>query len=205
MEENIGLTLVRHGRSRADDEGVHEGRYDSPLTDTGRAQAEKRGQYLLAQGTKYQLIIASPLKRTQETAVILAKHLNVPVITDNEWIELDNGPLAGLSFKEAEIHYPEPAFRNPYEKMPGNGESAWELYSRAEAAVGQIIQRGSGEYIVVAHGGILNAALRSIVGSVPYGNGQGIGFKFNDLGCMKLRYYPGKNWWMMEEFLKSQD
>ena len=27
---------MRHGRSRADDEMVHEGRYDSPLTDIGR-------------------------------------------------------------------------------------------------------------------------------------------------------------------------
>ena len=44
-EEIIGLTLIRHGRSRADDEGVHEGRYDSPLTDTGRAQAEKRATH----------------------------------------------------------------------------------------------------------------------------------------------------------------
>ncbi len=62
MEEIIGLTLIRHGRSRADDEGVHEGRYDSPLTDTGRAQAEKRGQYLLAQGTKYQLDHCQPVE-----------------------------------------------------------------------------------------------------------------------------------------------
>ena len=103
----------------------------------------------------------------------------MPVITENQWIELDNGPLAGLSFKEAEIRYPEPAFRNPYEKMPGNGESAWELYSRATAAVGQIIQpEEPANILVVAHGGILNAALRSIVGTVPYGNGQGIGFRF---------------------------
>ena len=29
---------MRHGRSRADDELVHEGRYDSPLTDVGRAR-----------------------------------------------------------------------------------------------------------------------------------------------------------------------
>lgn len=34
------LTLLRHGRSAADDEKRFEGRYDSPLTDIGRAQAE---------------------------------------------------------------------------------------------------------------------------------------------------------------------
>lgn len=36
----MNLTLLRHGRSRADDEDVHEGRYNSPLTDVGRAQAQ---------------------------------------------------------------------------------------------------------------------------------------------------------------------
>ena len=37
------ITLMRHGRSRADDEMVHEGRYDAPLTDIGRAQVRLRG------------------------------------------------------------------------------------------------------------------------------------------------------------------
>lgn len=36
MSNEIHLTLLRHGRSRADDEEVHEGRYDSPLTEAGR-------------------------------------------------------------------------------------------------------------------------------------------------------------------------
>ena len=29
MEKIIHITFMRHGRSRADDEGVHEGRYDA--------------------------------------------------------------------------------------------------------------------------------------------------------------------------------
>ena len=33
---------MRHGRSRADDELVHEGRYDSPLTDVGRTLGARR-------------------------------------------------------------------------------------------------------------------------------------------------------------------
>ena len=41
----LHLTLLRHGRSRADDENVHEGRYDSPLTAVGRAQAVALAEY----------------------------------------------------------------------------------------------------------------------------------------------------------------
>ncbi len=33
MRQTIFLILLQHGRSLTDDEGVHEGRYDSPLTE----------------------------------------------------------------------------------------------------------------------------------------------------------------------------
>jgi len=42
MDPKIFITFMRHGRSRADDENVHEGRYDSPLTEIGRAQIRQR-------------------------------------------------------------------------------------------------------------------------------------------------------------------
>ena len=38
--------FLRHGRSLADDEYKHEGRYDSPLTDIGKQQAETTAQKL---------------------------------------------------------------------------------------------------------------------------------------------------------------
>ena len=67
MSDNIDITLVRHGRSRADDEVVHEGRYDSPLTGVGCAEAEKAGKDLLARGFRCKVIIACPLQRAQST------------------------------------------------------------------------------------------------------------------------------------------
>ncbi|WP_412027616.1 phosphoglycerate mutase family protein [Deinococcus yunweiensis] len=39
------MTILRHGRSRADDENVHEGRYDSPLNAEGQAQARALARY----------------------------------------------------------------------------------------------------------------------------------------------------------------
>ncbi len=48
METRLALTLMCHARSRADDEGVHEGRYDSPLTELGRAWVRLRGGHFLA-------------------------------------------------------------------------------------------------------------------------------------------------------------
>ena len=51
-------------------------------------------------------------------------------------MEMDNGPLAGLSYEEGETRYAWPEFRNPYEPFFGTGESNWEIHTRAVRAVG---------------------------------------------------------------------
>ena len=38
----MDIIFLRHGRSKADDERKHEGRYDSPLTEVGKEQAKRR-------------------------------------------------------------------------------------------------------------------------------------------------------------------
>jgi 2,3-bisphosphoglycerate-dependent phosphoglycerate mutase len=200
MEKFITITFLRHGRSRADDEEVHEGRYDSPLTDIGRAQAHARAQVFLTRNIGFDQIISSPLQRAFETASMIGHMLNTPVETDPGWMEMDNGPLAGLSMAVAAERYPPPAFRNPYEPFCTTGESDWELYRRAAGAVERVIRRGAGQYLVVAHGGILNAALRSIAGIPPSANHQGLVFGFGDTGYARFVYEPFGHRWHLLEF-----
>lgn len=109
--EPILLTLLRHGRSRADDEQVHEERYDAPLTDIGRRQAKARAQAWLASGARFDRVLASPLSRAAETATIVAAAFGLPVELREAWLERDNGELAGLAVADAKARYPEPAFR----------------------------------------------------------------------------------------------
>lgn len=201
MENKILITLLRHGRSRADDENVHEGLYDSPLTEVGRAQVHSRAQDFLQRGFQFDLIITSTLKRANETARIIGSTLGVPVEDDPDWMEWDNGPLAGLPFDMAEERYPKPAFRNPYTPMAGSGESGWDIYSRAARAVQNLVQRGPGSYLVVAHGGILNTALQTMMGAIPTVNQQGFAIAFGDTGYVRLVYYPDQHRWVLLEFI----
>jgi 2,3-bisphosphoglycerate-dependent phosphoglycerate mutase len=198
--EETNITFLRHGRSRADDEKVHEGRYDSPLTDMGRAQAHARAKEFLSRNFHFDSIVASTLQRAYETAKIIGELLNVSVETDPDWMEMDNGPLAGLSRDAAMERFPIPVFRNPYEPFCGTGESDWEIYCRAARAVEKMIRRGAGTYLVVAHGGILNDALRTITGAQPFVNRQGIAFGFGDTGYARLVYYPSEHLWRFLEF-----
>ncbi len=197
-EGEIDITFMRHARSRADDEQVHEGRYDSPLTDVGREQIRRRALQGLEEEIHFDRIVASTLLRARESAEIVGSVLGAPVDLDPDWMEMDNGPLAGLSFAEANLRFPRPAFRNPYEGMAGSGESEWDLHSRAARAVQNIIRRGPGRYLVVAHGGILNAAMRHVVSAPVPLNGQGIWFEFGDAGYYEAVYSPAKHYWVLK-------
>lgn len=203
-EQKIEITLMRHGRSRADDEHVYEGRYDSPLTEVGRAQAQYRAEMLAARKVTFDRIIASTLQRARDTASIIGKVLDVPLDTDPDWMEMNNGPLAGMFYTQADKEYPIPDFRNPYESFWETGESDWELYTRAARAVEKVIRRGPGKYLVVAHGGILSSALRTIVGAQPGVNRQGIIFVFGDTGFVRLVYYPKTHQWLFREFYAGE-
>ncbi len=203
MTEPIELTLMRHARSRADDENVHEGRYDSPLTEAGRAQVRKRAEYFLAEGYQPDKIIASSLARARETAEIVSQALGVELETDPDWMEFNNGPLAGLSRLEASLRYPHPDFRNPYEPYHGSGESEMELHNRVGRALERVIRRGAGKYLIVGHSGSLNAAMRVAL-SIPYPiNKTGVWFKFGDTGFARLSYYTERHRWLIKE-LKAE-
>ncbi len=198
--ESLHITFLRHGRSRADDEGVHEGRYDSPLTKVGQKQAEIRAQEFEKRGLKFDVIISSPLQRAQSTAAVIAKVLHAPVEIEKDWMEWDKGPLAGMKLEVAAKQYPKPVFRNPYEPIWGTGESAWELYCRAASAVEKVVRRGAGKFLVVAHGGILNAAMNAIMGLPPQSDQPSVIFGFGDLGYARMEYRPERHVRRLIEF-----
>ncbi len=200
MPEQIFLTLLRHGRSLADDEGVHEGRYDSPLTEKGKQQLSQRAAGWQREGRKFDLIIASPLQRARKSAEIVANIIPAPLELVDEWMEMDNGPLAKMSYEEAERLYPTPVFRNPYEPFCVSGESGWQLHIRSALAVEALIRRGAGTYLVVSHGMLLNAAMRIILGIPPAVNESGTFFSFGDAGFATFLYKAHKHQWLLQEF-----
>src|SRR5579884_813185 len=162
MPEPLSLTLLRHGRSRADDEGRIEGRYDSPLTEVGRHQASALAALWQAQTRRFDLIVASTLVRARETANIVAAALGQDFREAPIWMEKDNGPLAGLDPNDPETlrRFPVPTFRGRFEPLTSQGgESAAELSRRAEGAIEELVRAPLRAVLVVSHGGILSAAL----------------------------------------------
>lgn len=158
------ITFLRHGRSRADDENVIEGRYDSPLTPAGIQQAQHLATYWKTHHPEFDRVECSTLSRAKQTAEIVCGALDLVPIPYDGWMEFDNTPMAGMAHAEAEHRYPIPAFRHRFEKFtPDGGESSEAFRRRAALALENLFQSGAENALVVAHGGILNMALRVLL------------------------------------------
>jgi 2,3-bisphosphoglycerate-dependent phosphoglycerate mutase len=194
------IYLMRHGRSLADDEEKCEGRYDSPLTDVGRQQAQETARRF-RDSVALDKIICSPLKRALETARIINEQYDVQLVEDPLWMEIDNGIMAGMPLQEVGTKYPLPAFYSPYRYFPENtGENIVQLHARASLAVNGLIDNGPGKYLVVSHGNILNAALRGILGSPIPVSYSGVYFGFGDNSYAYLKYYEENHKWVLKGF-----
>ncbi|KAF7659991.1 hypothetical protein LDENG_00289110 [Lucifuga dentata] len=69
----IGLTIVRHGQTQYNKDGLLQGQtIDSPLSEIGLQQAEAAGQYL--ENVKFTNIFVSDMLRAQQTAETIMKH-----------------------------------------------------------------------------------------------------------------------------------
>lgn len=191
------LTLLRHGESVGNAEGYYQGQHDFPLTERGRNQVQRLISRWQADGTPFDQVIASPLKRASETAALIAKALGVPLQMDSDWQERDNGELAGIKRNVADQQFPKPDFFTPYDSIAGTGEGDFALFLRAGRAVHRIMQMPPARYLVVSHGGILNQAMNVILGITPQANGQGAHFRFGNTAFSTLQYEPENHRWVV--------
>ena len=91
---NFNLIVVRHAESVANTKGIFQGQtYDTDLSKLGAKQAEALAQKLKNKGIRK--IIASPLKRTYQTAFELSKLTGIPIETDLKIIETNHGIWEG--------------------------------------------------------------------------------------------------------------
>jgi 2,3-bisphosphoglycerate-dependent phosphoglycerate mutase len=191
------ITLLRHGQSVGNAEGLHQGQSDFPLTAQGEEQARRLMQRWQTEGQRFDLVVSSTLARARQTAEIIATGLGVPLELDPAWMERDNGLLSGLHPDQAQETFPRPSFIHLYQAIGQTGESQWELYLRAGQAVQSLLKRLPGCYLVVSHGAILNMAMYAILGITPQANFIGPRFRFENTSFATLTYHPNEHRWTL--------
>ncbi|MPQ97560.1 bifunctional RNase H/acid phosphatase [Modestobacter sp. I12A-02628] len=141
--------LLRHGRTVHTGERRFSGRNDLPLSPEGRAEAEAAAARLAGLGIE--VVISSPLRRTRETAEIVAAALGLPVELDDGLVEMDFGLFEGLSGAEARAAHPEEHRRwaGDVTVAPPGGESIAAVADRVRAARQRIVAAHEGRTVLL--------------------------------------------------------
>ncbi|MBX7166200.1 MAG: histidine phosphatase family protein [Pirellulales bacterium] len=159
------LYLVRHGESVFNAEGRIQGQLDPPLSELGLRQATALAEAFT--GQTIQAVFASPLARAWQTAEPICAALDVGAQADERLKEINAGIFQGLRWDEIQAAHPEAAARwraqEPDFVVP-QGESRRALMARALAVLEAIRETGLERVLVVAHGGVLTAGLKALLG-----------------------------------------
>lgn len=155
------LTIVRHGQTSANVDGVWHGSTNTALTDHGRRQAAAVGAHIAANYQPIAHVYASPLDRAHQTARAIATPLGLTPILDDELVEFDLGDWEGMKFKE--LTEEKRLFQNMSADphfAPHGGESPKQVGDRIAGALTRLAAAHPGERIVVvSHGAALTIAL----------------------------------------------
>ena len=158
------IYCVRHGESVFNAEHRIQGQTDIPLSSLGQQQSLALAAALAL--FPIEAIYASPLQRALQTALPVADRLGLEIRADDRLMEIHAGIFQGLCWNEIEILHPAEAKRwiaqEPDFVIP-RGESRRAWMQRGRAVFESIRATGLAHVLVVSHGGLLTAALKSLL------------------------------------------
>lgn len=144
------LYVTRHGETPYNVENRICGISDISLNEHGKKQAQIIGEKLSQYHIDY--IIASPLKRAQETANIISHQIKVPVITDERLHEINFGIFEGMPGKNEDFRYVKKNHAIAYPQ----GEKLFQVVQRVYNFLDEIHETYAKQNVlIVCHGGIV--------------------------------------------------
>jgi len=153
------LWILRHGQTEWNVSERLQGLLDSPLTETGQAQAAQQGRILARVAPADAQVISSPSPRAMTTA-----HLAMPgrqVALDARLTEIDLGQWQGCTLTEIEQAHPEIAAETDPNLWKFNAPGG-ESLSAMEARVRSFLADLSGPAIVFTHG-VTSRLMRCVI------------------------------------------
>ena len=160
-----GVLLARHGQTNDNLSPLRfQGFRDTPLNDTGRAQAHELAEKIAARPDPIVALWTSDLSRARETAEIVGARIGLEPRLDPRLREANRGEWEGHLFPDIERSDPERFAAwmrgGASWRFPG-GESLQEQQDRVMAALADIAAAGELPALAVCHGGSIRVALCS--------------------------------------------
>ncbi len=148
------LVLVRHGVTEHTAgkrfSGGLGGR-NPGLTEEGRAQIRATADWLSPLAEAIDVVVSSPVRRTQESAEILAARLDKDVVTEDGIAEMEFGTWEGLTFEEVRTSYPDDldSWLGSLEAAPGGGESFRTVEKRVLGSLERLLAEHAGRTVLL--------------------------------------------------------
>ena len=161
------IYFVRHGETILTPQRKFSGTgsLDPELMQEGLDQADLVAEECAKLGAE--ILIASPLNRTRQTAEAISRTTGLEIIFDKAWYELSFGDWDGRSIEEVREQEPDQyqAWINSSSYAPPGGESYDEASIRIEEALEKLVAEYPGKkIIVVTHNGVIKTAAKISVG-----------------------------------------
>ncbi|MCX8076159.1 MAG: histidine phosphatase family protein [Aquificaceae bacterium] len=178
----VRLYIVRHAESLWNPIGRYQGLLDPELSDRGKKQARALGEHF--KSIELNAVYSSPLKRTTETALEVAKQKGMEVIPDRRVIEIDHGSWSGLLVEEVQERFPE-QFRQwieePHKVSFEGGESLEQVYHRVKEFLEYLREKHWGQAVAVVSHTVPIRAMYCVLLNVDLS-------KFWSFGCDNASY-----------------
>ncbi|MBR6406589.1 MAG: histidine phosphatase family protein [Lachnospiraceae bacterium] len=164
------LYIMRHGRTDWNDQMRLQGCTDIPLNEAGRAMAEKARKECW--DVPLDICYSSPLVRAVETAEILLRGRNIPIITDPRLREMGFGIYEGLaeifSIPDCPINA---FFQHPEQYIGGIGgaETFEELFARTGEFLREVVDPllSEGKNVLIVGHGAMNLSIINRIRELP--------------------------------------
>jgi broad specificity phosphatase PhoE len=165
------IYLIRHGECVGNREGLFRGRYDFPLNEVGRRQAESLAEEL--KDVEFDAVFSSPLKRAYQTAETLCQGRGIEPILEEGFNNIHLGEWEGRPKTEIAEKYPSEfrLWRTEPEKLQRkDAETLDEVQKRSVKTLATITEERMGEtFVVITHRAVLKPLIAGVLGiTAPY-------------------------------------
>ena len=147
------IYVMRHSTTVWNEKGITQGRTNNRLSKKGKSLTEEVS--LKFKDVSFDIIFASPLMRTMQTANIMNKHHNTKIIKDTRLIEIDQGIFSGKCWHKLS---PEEKELKALQSKECGMESYESVYERVKNFINELVtQNKYKNVLIVTHN--VNASL----------------------------------------------
>ena len=179
--------LMRHGRTRFNEQGRIQGACDSPLTEEGMAQAKAAKVYFDQEGIQFDRVYSSTQERACDTAELATWRTDyIRLKGIKEW---DFGSFeAHQEYLNPHLYREDGSGYRDYFVAYG-GESNVQVYSRMRDTIRDILEETAADatLLFVSHGGAIGQFFRNVTKNPPQ-----LSRRISNCAIFKIRYDEGE-------------